>query len=383
MWQPDRVERWAGGVDVRTRGESGSATALPRRRQLMGFGLCLVGLPLLTVATLAAGLPDRGESILLVYLLAVVVIAVVGGLLPGVLAGVGGFLSANWFHTPPYKTLTVERPEALVDLVVFVLVAVIVSVVVEIGARDRARAEHNRLATAREAARAERLVETDRVRSALLTAVSHDLRTPIAAIKAASSGLRQEDVDWEPAQQSELLAAIEGGADRLADLVDDLLAMSRIQAGALSVQLTAIPVDEVIDRALAGWVAPVTVVVSDPVPVVLADSPLLERALANVLDNARRFTPDGHAPEIRAGRAGGSQRRRVEIRVVDHGPGAPPARWESMFAPFQRLDDRTPGGLGLGLAVARGLVAAMSGTIRPEATPGGGLTMCIDLPEAR
>lgn len=349
----------------------------------MGLGLCVVGLPLLTLATVAAGLPGRGESILLVYLLAVVIIAVVGGLLPGVLAGVGGFFAANWFHTPPYATLTVEQPQAFVDLVVFVLVAVIVSVVVEAGARDRARAEHGRLATAREAARAEQLAETDRVRSALLTAVSHDLRTPIAGIKAAASGLRQEDVEWQPAEEAELLAAIEDGADRLAQLVDDLLAMSRIQVGALSVHSRPVPVDEVIDRVLAGWVGPsVTVRVPDPVPEVLADGPLLERALANLLDNARRFTPADHHPEVRVTRSGAADSGVISLSVVDHGPGASPTRWEHMFAPFQRLDDTTPGGLGLGLAIARGLVEAMGGTITPEATPGGGLTMRIELAEA-
>lgn len=365
-------------------GATGPATALPRRRQLAGLGLCLVELPLLTWATVEFALPGRRESLLLVYLLAVVLIAVVGGLLPGFLAGVGGFLAVNWFHTPPFATLSVSQPEALVDLVVFVLVAVIVSVVVELGARDRARVEHNRLAIAREAARAEQLAETDRVRSALLTAVSHDLRTPIAAIKAAASGLRQEDVDWKPAQQAELLAAIEDGADGLTHLVDDLLAMSRIQAGALSVHPTAVSVDDVVTRALASWHgAPVKLAIPDTLPDVLADPPLLERVLANLLENAERYSAVGRGVEVSALPSTTAQATpSVEIRVVDHGPGAAPDRWEQMFAPFQRLGDTTPGGLGLGLAVARGLTEAMSGTIRPQATPGGGLTMCIELPAA-
>ncbi|MDV3223086.1 DUF4118 domain-containing protein, partial [Intrasporangium sp.] len=332
-----------------------------------------------------SGQPGRRESLLLVYLLAVVLIAVVGGLLPGFLAAVGGFLAANWFHTPPFSTLSVNQPEALVDLVVFVLVALIVSVVVEAGARDRARVEHNRLAIAREAARAEQLAETDRVRSALLTAVSHDLRTPIAAIKAAASGLREEEVDWEPAQQAELLAAIEDGADGLAHLVDDLLAMSRIQAGALSVYPTSVSVDEVVTSVLARWQgAPVRLSIPESVPDILADPPLLERVLANLLDNAQRFSPAGRDVEVTAiSSAPATGAPSVQIRVVDHGPGAAPERWELMFAPFQRLGDTLPGGLGLGLAIARGLTEAMSGSIRPEPTPGGGLTMCVELPAAR
>lgn len=358
------------------------ATGLPRRRQVLGLVLCLVGLPLLTWVTVTSGLPGRRESVLLFYLSAVVVIAVAGGLLPGFVAALGGFLAANWFHTPPYATLAVGQPEAVVDLVVFVLVAGVVSVVVEIGARDRARAERNRLESVRSAARAEQLAETDRVRSALLTAVSHDLRTPIAGIKAAVSGLRQGDVDWEPEEESELLANIEQSADGLARLVDNLLAMSRIQAGAVSVRLGVVSVDEVVSRALLGWAGvPVHLSIPEDLPPVLADSGLLERVIANLLANARRFTPPDMSVEVGAVVAtfpAGSPS--VQVRVIDHGPGAGPEHWDDMFAPFQRLGDTTPGGVGLGLAIARGLTAAMGGTVTPEHTPGGGLTMCVELP---
>ena len=126
-------------------------------------------------------------------------------------------------------------------------------------------------------------------RKAIIASISHDLRTPIAAIKAAASGLREEEVDWEPAQQAELLAAIEDGADGLAHLVDDLLAMSRIQAGALSVYPTSVSVDEVVTSVLARWQgAPVRLSIPESVPDILADPPLLERVLANLLDNAQR-----------------------------------------------------------------------------------------------
>lgn len=312
----------------------------------MGFALGALGLSLLTWVTTGTGLPERRESVLLIYLLCVVLVAVVGGLLPGLLAGVGAFLTANWFHTPPYSTLDVGQPQALVDLVVFVLVAVTVSFVVEIGARDRARAEHQRQVTARETARAEQLAETDRVRSALLAAVSHDLRTPIAGIKAAVSGLRQEDVEWPPADQAELLAAIEDGTDRLTTLVNDLLAMGRIQAGALSVHLTAVSVEDVFAGAIASCDgAVVDVTLADDVATVLADEALLERVLANVLDNALRFSPTGRAVEMTAQTARApTGEPAIELRVIDHGPGAAPDRWSEMFAPFQRLGDATTGG---------------------------------------
>lgn len=350
----------------------------------MGLGLCVVGLPLLTWFMVGTGLPGPRESVLLVYFLAVVLTAVVGGLLPGFLAAVASFLAANWFATPPYSTLDVGQPEALVDLVVFVLVAVVVSVVVELGARDRARAERHRLAVAREVARAEQLAETDRVRAALLTAVSHDLRTPIAGIKAAVSGLRRGDVEWSADDEAGLLAAIEDGADALAALVDDILALSRIQAGAVSVRLGAVSVKSALARALAerpGRAARVEI--PDAVADVLADPALLQRVLANLLDNALRFSPPDRevsvlAEQARSGPATGT----VRIRVVDHGPGVPEERWDEIFVPFQRLGDNTPGGLGLGLAIAKGLTAVMSGTLTPERTPGGGLTMCVDLPAA-
>jgi len=348
----------------------------------MGFVLGVLGLPLLTWVTKETGLPERRESVLLVYLLCVVLVAVVGGLLPGLLAGVGGFLTANWFHTPPYATLGVEQPQALVDLVVFILVAVAVSFVVEIGARDRARVERQRQEVARETARAEQLAETDRVRSALLAAVSHDLRTPIAGIKAAVSGLRQDDVEWQPADRAELLAAIEDGTDRLTSLVSDLLAMGRIQAGALSVHPTAVSVRDAFAGALTSFDgSQVDVVLADDVSTVRADRALLERVLANLLDNALRFSPPGRAVELtaQAVRAATGEPI-VELRVIDHGPGAAPERWSEMFAPFQRLGDATTGGLGLGLAIAQGLTVAMAGRIYPEVTRGGGLTMCVELP---
>ena len=235
---------------------------------------------------------------------------------------------------------------------------------------------------AREAARAEQLAETDRVRSALLAAVGHDLRTPIAGIKTAVSGLRQADVTWQPEEEDELLETIEESADRLASLVDNLLAMSRIQAGALSVQLQPVSIDEVVSRALISLKATaVELDIPEDLPPVLGDEVLLERVIANLVDNARRFTPPDGAVRITAREAtpGAGRRQVVQVRVIDHGPGIPAEHWDEMFRPFQRLGDRTPGGTGLGLAIVRGLTEAMQGSVTPSATPGGGLTMQLDL----
>ena len=233
---------------------------------------------------------------------------------------------------------------------------------------------------AAEAAKAEQLAETDRVRSALLTAVSHDLRTPLASIKTAASGLRRDDVTLTDQDQKELLEAIEEGADRLASLVDDLLAMSRIQAGAVALNLEPVSLEEVLARATsAADEDRVQVATPADLPLVRADATLLERVVVNIVENALRFSPPVAAIRVEAALAHGEPSS-VELRVVEHGPGVPSWRRQEMFLPFQRLGDTTAEGVGLGLAIARGLTEAMHGTVTPTATPGGGLTMTVRLP---
>ncbi len=455
-----------------------NAGGLPRTRRRVGLALSLLGLPLLTGALLGARGQLQLDSVLLIYLLAVVVVAVVGGLAASLVGAVESFLLANWFLTPPYYTFQVEGRDRLVQLLVFVVVAVLVSVTVDLGARYRVSAARNRMEArllagltsseigaatpeellqqirdlfeldrvdlapagghgtdaalvavgdastdapslsirtdsalvvrgygpqrfaehsrllrtlaetvarswqesrlADEASRARQLAETDRVRSALLAAVSHDLRTPLAGIKAAVSSLRQRDVDWTEAQTAELLESIEDSTDRLTDLISNLLALSRIQAGAVSVHVGPVAVDEVVGRAL--WNAgaeSIDLQVPEDLPMVLADPVLFERVLANLLSNAARFTPAERLITVRAARA---DPRHVRLDVVDHGPGVPDELWEDMFVPFQRLGDReTRSGVGIGLAIARGFSEAMDATLTPGRTPGGGLTMTVTL----
>ena len=223
---------------------------------------------------------------------------------------------------------------------------------------------------------AARLAEVDRVRSALLAAVGHDLRTPLAGIKAAISGLRDPAVQWSDEERTELLATVDESADRLDALLANLLDLSRLGAGGLSVRLEATDVEEVVARALIGTGDNVHLELPADLPQVRADAGLLERVLANLVANAVRHTPDGQPVRVSAQGRGGH----VQVQVEDHGPGVPEERWDEMFRPFQRLDDRSTGGVGLGLAVARGFTEAMSGTIRPGRTPGGGLTMTVELP---
>jgi two-component system sensor histidine kinase KdpD len=227
------------------------------------------------------------------------------------------------------------------------------------------------------------VAEVDRTRAALLNAVSHDLRAPIASAKAAISSLRSPDVQWSRNDQQELLATADGALDRLTGLVTNLLDLSRLQAGTLSVIAYPIGVDEVVSRAL-DYTADgrnVDLDVPTTLPDVLADPGLLERALANLIDNALRYTP----PEQPIRLAASTHADTVEVRVIDRGPGIPPADRDAIFAPFQRRDDHstsTSAGVGLGLAIARGFLQAMHGTLTLDDTPGGGLTAVVALPKA-
>jgi two-component system sensor histidine kinase KdpD len=239
-----------------------------------------------------------------------------------------------------------------------------------VAALDRAR-----LRT--QAAQAEALAEGNRMRTALLAAVSHDLRTPLASIKASVSSLRQTDVRWSPEDEADLLANIEQNADRLDALVGNLLDMSRLQTGSLAPFLRAIAVDEVAPVALRGLddSDQVQIVVPDDLPLVRADPGLLERVLANLFSNALRHSPPDLPPALLAREDGD----RVVLEVVDHGSGVPGELKERIFEPFLRLDDR-PSGVGLGLAVAKGFAEAMGGTIVALDTRGGGLTVRVTLP---
>ena len=230
-----------------------------------------------------------------------------------------------------------------------------------------------------EAATARPLAEADKMRTALLAAVSHDLRTPLAAAKAAVASLRG-DFDFGPEDRRELLATADESLDRLVRLVTNLLDMSRLQAGALGVHAVDVGAEDIVPRALdelgpAGRT--VAVHIPDDLPPLYADPGLLEQILINVVANALRYSPSSQPPVVTASTLGDT----VEVRVIDHGPGIPEDRWDDVFLPFQRLGDRdNHTGAGLGLALSRGLTEAMGGTLVPDHTPGGGLTMIVTLP---
>jgi two-component system, OmpR family, sensor histidine kinase KdpD len=233
-----------------------------------------------------------------------------------------------------------------------------------------------------QAEQAQDAVEGDRMRTALLAAVSHDLRSPLASAKAAVGSLRSHDVTWTPQDRDELLATADESLDRLIRLVENLLDLSRLQAGALSVFIRPVALAELIPLALDD-LGPggrdVVVRLPEDLPDCLADAALLERVVANLIANALRHSPPGSPPLLSASSLGD----RIELHVVDHGPGIAPEHRDQMFAPFQRLGDTdNTTGVGLGLALSRGLTEAMGGSLTPQETPGGGLTMIVSLPNA-
>jgi two-component system, OmpR family, sensor histidine kinase KdpD len=510
-----RTMRESGDIDVHmvTHSYVGRGRGLPKvrggldlRRQLAGYVLAAVLLPLLTLAL--ANL--RGDlhltSDVLVFLGAVIAVAMVGGFIPALLAAVAGSLLLNFYFIPPIHKFTISDINNVLALVIFVIVGLTVSSVVDTAARrtkqaaragaesellattagsilrgqralsavlDRVREafgmdsvtllelsgqsadgqqaplvpetdgyprpprvgrwttvgssgeqavgrpeeadvevpvgdglvlalrgrplpatdrrvlgafaayaaaalEQGRLTAAAEAARP--IAEADRVRTALLAAVSHDLRTPLASAKAAVTSLRSQDVEWDAEDHDELLATADESLDKLARLVDNLLDMSRLQAGALAVFPRPADLAEIVARSLddLGPAArTVAVSIPDRLPEVAVDPGILERVIANLTANALRYSPPGSPPTL----SGSALKDRVELRVIDRGPGIPVEHRDQMFVPFQRLGDTdNTTGVGLGLALSRGLTEAMGGTLEPEETPGGGLTMTLSFP---
>jgi two-component system sensor histidine kinase KdpD len=505
-----RTIKGSGDIDVHivTHGHMGRGRGLPRprgaitlRRKLAGYVLAagLSTVLTLVLTSLRSGLNLTSD--VLMFLVAVILVALIGGFAPAVLAAIAGFLLLNYYFTPPIHQWTIAEANNALALGVFVAVALLVSSVVDIAARRtkqaaRANAESELLATtagsvlrgqqglsalldrireafgmdsvtllertsadgpppadgtanqtrsmsgswhvvasrgepavtrpeeadvevpvadtlslglrgrtlpaadwrvlgafasyaavaldqqrlAAEAQAAKPIAAADRMRTALLAAVSHDLRSPLASAKAAVTSLRSRDVDWAAEDHDELLATADESLDQLTHLVDNLLDMSRLQAGALSLFPRPAGLEEIVSRALDNLdpaARRITVDIPESLPEINVDPAILERVIVNLAENALRYSPPGRPPLLAASSLGD----RVELRVVDRGPGIPEPDRDRMFVPFQRLGDTdNTTGVGLGLALSRGLTEAMGGTLTADDTPGGGLTMTVSLP---
>jgi two-component system, OmpR family, sensor histidine kinase KdpD len=506
----NRTIRGSGDIDVHivTHAHMGRGRGLPRphgaitpRRQIAAYVLAAALSLVLTLALTHLRSSLNLTSDVLLFLVAEVVVALVGGFVPAVLAAIVGSLLLNYYFIPPVHKLTIAQANNALALVVFVGVGLLVSWVVHIAARRttqaaRANAESELLATtagsvlrgqkglsalldrireafgmdsvtllectaaggsqpadasaerlrgtpggwhavastgtpavtrpgeadvevpvsdsltlalkgrplpaadrrvlgafasysavaldqqrlAAEAEAAKPIAAADRMRTALLAAVSHDFRTPLASAKAAVTSLRSPDVNWPAEDRDELLATADESLDRLTHLVDNLLDMSRLQAGALSLFPRPVGLDEIVSRALDNLdpaARGITVDIPESLPEINVDPAILERVIVNLTENALRYSPPGHPALLSASTLGD----RVELRVVDRGPGIPEADRDRMFVPFQRLGDTdNKTGIGLGLALSRGLTEAMGGTLTADETPGGGLTMTVSMP---
>ncbi len=509
------ITRRSGSIDVHVVSHDyvGQGRVLPtlregvdRTRRLAAFVVAAVLLAGLVPA--CAGL--RGHlslpSDILLFLLAVVIVSLVGGFLPALVAAVAASVLLNYYFVEPLHTLSIASFDNVLALIIFLMIAVMVARVVDLSARrsseaarsnaeaetlsalagsllrgeqalpallDRVRetfgvtsvtllrhesqapsssgadtADHataglrgtwscvgsvgdqpslrpedadtevpvgdslvlalrgRRLATedqrlltafanqvavayqqrrlADAAQAAVPLAEGNRMRTALLNALSHDLRTPIAAAKAAVSTLRGRDVQWNEDDQQELLASADTALDKLTALVTNLLDLSRVEAGVLSVATVEVSLDDIVDRALhhVADLPAVHLDVPATLPEVLADAGLLERVIANLVENAVRYSPPGEPVRVSAS----THSDIVELRITDRGPGIPLKVREDVFAPFQRRDDHPAhngAGVGLGLAIARAFTSAMHGSLTLDDTPGGGLTAVVALPVAR
>lgn len=368
------------------------ASVVSPRRTLVGF---VIGVALLSGLT--AFLVHHRSSVtvatsLALYLLLVVSITAVGGPIPGTVAAIVAPLLANWYLIPPYHTFRINHGDNLLELSVFVSTATIVSAYVSIAARRAAEAEQARNETyelaleqrrlRKIALEAEMLAKADELRTAMLRAVSHDLRTPLAGIKASVSSLRQPDVEWSDEDREDFLGSIEGETDRLTDIVTNLLDLSRIEAGVLRPVMQVLSPEDVVSRTLRSLPddsANIVVSVPEDIPDITSDHALLERVLVNLVQNAVKWSPTGGEVTVRCESTGSS----VRFVIVDHGPGIPVEMRELVLQPFHRLDDtRSGGGIGLGLAIADRLVAALGGRLSLGETPGGGLSVSVDLPSA-
>jgi two-component system sensor histidine kinase KdpD len=261
--------------------------------------------------------------------------------------------------------------------------ALLVTVIAVALAGHTARRGRQATAAIAEAEAGRPIADAERARTALLGAVSHDLRTPLAAAKAAVSCLRSPELPLTSEDHNELLATADESLDLLTHLAASLLDLSRLQAGVVPVFPRPADLGEIIAcslESLGPRARAVTVRIPAARPQIMADPAIMERIIANVTANALRYSPAGSPPLLTASACG----ERVEVRIIDHGPGVPEAERDRMFAPFQRLGDTgsTTTGVGLGLTVSRGLTEAMHGTLKPEATPGGGLTMTLSVPAA-
>ena|SRR5689334_1898085 len=329
-------------------------------------------------------------SLGVIYLPGILLISMVWGLRLGFVASVASAVAFNFFQLPPLHRFTIAEEGNWVALAIFVIVAAASSTVaglararaVELERRreeaDRALAELEALSRERdrmqaEMVEAEALRRSDELKTALLRSISHDLRTPLTSIIASGAAL--DSATLSPKERSELSRGIVAGGERLSRLVENLLDMSRLEAGKAEPHREAVDLGEVLDAAREAIARPelVRVELERDLSLVEADAAQLERAFANLLENAVRH--GGGGPVLVRSRPVGDK---ITIRVVDQGPGIPASERLRIFEPFQHGADGGAGA-GLGLAIAKGFVEANGGEIMVDSVAGQGSSFVVSL----
>ena len=336
-----------------------------KRATKIAFSVAVVALVTGLVYALRPIAPVVSLGVL--YVLAVVAVAIFCGLSYAIPVSVGSMLVFNFLFLAPVHTLALRESENWVALAVYLTVGVVVG---ELATRSR------RLA--RQAVEAETLRQSDAVKTAVLHAVSHDLRSPLTAIRAASEGLESPTTRLDAGEREELLETIAIEVRRLERLVDNLLDLSRLEAG----PATRIPELWTLDTLLASALEQlgreadrVQTTVEADAGVVRVDGPQLHRVLVNLLENALKFSSPVDPVEVIVAGDGS----RVTVSIRDRGPGVPEADRDRIFDAFERSDRAGPGS-GLGLAIARGFAEANGGRIWVEPAATGGSTFVLELP---
>jgi two-component system sensor histidine kinase KdpD len=358
-------------------------------RRLQAALACVGAVAAVTVVifVLKPYVPVLGLSVL--YVLAVLPVAVAWGLAYAVAVSVASMLAFNFFFLPPVHTLTIADSSNWFALGVFVVTAAVVS---ELAARSRRRAEeaaaHAEAATAlleererlaQEALEAEALRRADVIKTALLRAVSHDLRTPLMAISTSAGALARSDLSIDDQDRAELLATILAASDRLEHLVANLLDLSRLQAGAALPEFDVQDLDDLVLGALDELGEEgrrVEIAFPDEPPTVRVDAQQIQRVLVNVLENALKYSPPREPVHVHVS----STSSEALVRVVDHGPGVLVEDRERIFEAFHRGGRIDAAGAGLGLAIARGFTEANGGRLWVESLEGQGATFVLSLP---
>lgn len=340
---------------------------------MLGYAAALAAVAAVSVLISLVEQYAHLANISMLYLVAVLATATAFGSGPAVLAAVAAFLTFNWFFVNPVHTLTVADPSEWVTLLLFLVTAMVTG---QLAAGQRRRAdeaeqrESEAILRARlqeQAAETEILRRGDELKDALLNAVSHNLRTPLASIITSAGSLRSKELTWSAEEGREMAGAIEQEATRLNHIVGNLLDLSRIEAGGLSPAKEWHDLKSLVDD-VAGRIAPICeghsleVRISDDLPPVALDWVQIDQVLSNLVENAVKHTPAGTRVVISAELRDGE----VEVVVADNGPGISEAANSRLFEPFFRDDGASPGGVGLGLPVARGLVEGHGGRMWVE-----------------